>query len=237
MLRFPYCKFSGGGISQNLNDSRWSGKKGGEKCLLKSQRVNFEGISYFTISYSQKVVSEKKRIQSAEGAKSGVWEAFCPFRTAWEAVFLSWNQRKRGKPGIFWPIFSGFSSKADDENKSRNVFTGKKGGIRPLFERKKGRRVGFPGASGWKGNRQEEEFGEILRAKRKTTLRKNRTIFGFSSPLPPPVSSDSSGGAFFRTKKEARLTALTVNHAFLFSLCKKCFLSEGLKFWQAQWRM
>lgn len=152
MLRFPYCKFSGDGISQNLNDSRWSGKKGGEKRLLKSQRVNFEGISYFTISYSPKVVSEKKRIQSAEGAKSGVWEAFCPFRTAWEAVFSGWNQRKRGKTGIFWPIFSVFSSKANDENESRNVFTGKKGGIRLLLEHKKGLRVGFPEASGRRKN-------------------------------------------------------------------------------------
>ena len=152
MLRFPYCKFIGDGISQNLNDSRWSGKKGGEKRLLKSQRGNFEGISYFTISYNQKVVSEKKRIQSAEGAKSGVWEAFCPFRTAWEAVFLSWNQRKRGKPGIFWPIFSGFSSKEDDENKSRFVFTCINGCIYPLFEHEKGRRVGFPEASGSRKN-------------------------------------------------------------------------------------
>ena len=126
MLRFPYCKFIGDGISQNLNDSRWSGKKGGEKRLLKSQRGNFEGISYFTISYSQKVVSEKKRIQSAEGAKSGVWEAFCPFRTAREAVFSGWNQRKRGENGHFLTYFLRFFVQSKWRERIAERFHGQK---------------------------------------------------------------------------------------------------------------
>ena len=236
MLRFPYCKFSDGEISQNLNDSRWSGKKGGEKRLLKSQRGIFEGISYFTISYSQKVVSEKKRIQSAEGAKSGVWEAFCPFRTAWEAVFSGWNERKRGKTGIFWPIFSVFSSKADDENESRNVFTGKKGDIRPLFEHKKGCALFFrKHREGGKTDRKKS-LDRFWEQREKRCFGKIEQFSAFPRLFPHP-SLPMPQEERFSDKKEARLTALTVNHAFLFSLCKKCLLSEGLKFWQAQWRM
>ena len=76
--------------------------------MLKSQRGNFEGISYFTISYSQKVVSEKKRIQSEEGAKSGVWEAFLPFSDGMRSSIFELKSTKKRKTGHFLTYFLRF---------------------------------------------------------------------------------------------------------------------------------
>ena len=169
--------------------------------MLKSQRGNFEGISYFTISYNQKVVSEKSASRARKGLKAAFGRLFALSGRHEKQYFRAEINEKEEKRA-FSDLFSPFFRPKQMTRTNRGTFSrAKKAASDCSLSTKKGQRVGFPEASGRKENGQKEEFGQILRAKRKTMLRKNRTIFGFSSPLPPPVSSDASGEVFFRTKK------------------------------------
>lgn len=76
--------------------------------MLKSQRGKFEGISYFTISYSQKVVSEKSASRARKGLKAAFGRLFALSGRHEKQYFraeINEKEEKRAFSDLFSPFF------------------------------------------------------------------------------------------------------------------------------------